>query len=253
MKAATFVWYDVMTRNMKGAEKFYKDVVGWTSMDLGNPQQPYMLFLAGGRMVTGLMPIPPDAQGMPPMWSGYIGVDDIDAYVKKVEAAGGKVHRGPWAVPDVGRMAVAADPHGAGFMLFEPAGSDPNPPVPPTTPGHMGWQELYAGDLGEAWAFYSKLFGWKKSQAIEMGPMGTYQLFAANGTDIGGMMTKPPELPMPSWLYYITVAALDAATGKVTRGGGRILNGPMQVPGGMWIAQCMDPQGALFALVAGKR
>ena len=102
---------------------------------LGNPHQPYTLFLAKGRMVAGVMPVPPEAKGMPPMWSGYIAVADIDAHVKKVKAAGGAVHRGPWAVPDVGRMAVAADPHGAGFMLFEPSGSDPNPPVPATTHG----------------------------------------------------------------------------------------------------------------------
>ena len=66
-------------------------------------------------------------------------------------------------------------------------------------------------------------------------------------------MTKPPHLPMPFWGYYINVAGIDAAAERITAGGGQILNGPMEVPGPMWIANCMDPQGAAFSLVAPKR
>ena len=83
--------------------------------------------------------------------------------------------------------------------------------------------------------------------------MGTYQLFAINGEDKGGMMKKPPHIKVATWGYYFNVAALDAALGRVTKGKGKVLNGPMQVPGGSWIAQCVDPQGAHFALVAPKR
>jgi uncharacterized protein len=248
-----FVWYDVMTTDMKGAQTFYKSVIGWTAKDSGNPSQKYTLFSAKDRMVAGLMPIPDDAKGMPPMWMGYIGVNDIAAFVKKVKAAGGAVLRGPWEVPGVGRMAVAADPHGAGFMLFQPSGMDPNPKAKPYTPGHIGWHELYAGNLDEAFKFYSKLFGWTKSRAVDMGPMGIYQLFAINGADAGGMMTKPPHVPHPGWGYYISVDALDPAVARVTKSKGKVLNGPMEVPGGMWIAQCMDPQGAMFALVSMKK
>ena len=251
--ASPFVWYDATTSDMKRATTFYKGVIGWTAADSGNPTQRYTLFSAKARMVAGLMPIPDDAKGMPPMWMGYIGVSDIAAFVKKVKAAGGAVHRGPWEVPGVGHMAVAGDPHGAGFMLFQPSGMDPNPPAAPYTHGHMGWHELYAGNLDEAFTFYAKLFGWTKSRAVDMGPMGVYQLFAINGADVGGMMTKPPHVPHPCWLYYITVDALDLAVARVTKGKGKIVNGPMEVPGGMWIAQCMDPQGAMFALVSMKR
>jgi hypothetical protein len=112
---------------------------------------------------------------------------------------------------------------------------------------------LQAGDGAGAFAFYSGLFGWTKGEAMDMGPQGVYQLFCTGGDPVGGMMTKMPEVPQPFWLYYINVAALDAAVAKVTEGGGKVIMGPMEVPGGSWIVNCTDPQGAYFALVAPTR
>jgi predicted enzyme related to lactoylglutathione lyase len=128
------------------------------------------------------------------------------------------------------------------------------PPLTPGTPGSIGWHELCALDWQAAFAFYEKLFGWSKDQAIDMGPMGTYQLFKTGGEyAAGGMMTKPAAIPVPYWGYYFNVEAIDAAAARVTAAGGKILNGPMEVPGPMWVVNCMDPQGAVFSLVAPKR
>jgi predicted enzyme related to lactoylglutathione lyase len=66
------------------------------------------------------------------------------------------------------------------------------------------------------------------------------------------MMNKPAEMPRPAWIYYFNVDDIDAAIAKTTAGGGQIVNGPMQVPGGSWMAQAIDPQGAMFAML-GKR
>ncbi len=96
-------------------------------------------------------------------------------------------------------------------------------------------------------AFYGELFGWQKADA-DVGEMGTYQLFSAGGQTIGGMVTKPPTMPAPFWLYYFNIGDLDAAAQRVQAGGGQILDGPFEVPGGSWIVQCTDPQGAMFAL-----
>ena len=250
-----FIWYDAMTTDTKAAEAFYKVVVGWTAKDSGMPDRSYTLFSAGPTMVAGLMPIPEDARamGVPPCWTGYIAVDDVDAYVGRVKAAGGAIRRAPEDIPGVGRFAVAADPHGAAFILFKPMSGQEPAPVPLNTPGHIGWHELYAGNLEAAWTFYSGLFGWTKGDAMDMGPMGIYQLFATGGHPVGGMMTKPPQIPVPCWIYYFNVDAADAAVERVTKGGGKIVNGPMEVPGGGWIAQCFDPQGAFFAVFAPKR
>ena len=252
---SSFVWYDVMTTDTKAAEAFYKQVVGWTMADAGMADRSYTILSAGPAMVGGLMPIPEDAAnaGARPAWMGYIGVDDVDASATKVKAAGGAIHRPPEDIPGVGRFAVAADPHGASFIIFKSANEGQPAPVARGTAGHIGWRELHAGNGEEAFAFYSKLFGWTKDHDFDMGPMGAYRIFAAGGPPVGGMMTKMPEMPQPAWVYYFNVDGIDAAAERVKKAGGKIINGPMEVPGDDWIIQCLDPQGAMFALVSGKR
>ena len=160
-------------------------------------------------------------------------MSDVDGFAKRVKEMGGTVHRGPEDIPGVGRFAVCADPHGATFFLFK-GSSDAQPqPVPQGTPGHIGWHELYAGNGEKAFAFYSGLFGWTKTEAMDMGPMGTYQLFATDREAVGGMMTKPEQVPAPMWLYYFNVDNIDAAAARTRDNGGQVFNGPMEVPGGI--------------------
>jgi predicted enzyme related to lactoylglutathione lyase len=252
MSPSNFVWHELMTTDIKAAEAFYTSVVGWQAADAGMPGMAYTILSVGQSRVAGLMATPPHAAGMPPSWFGYIGVDHVDTYAEKVKAAGGSISLGPQDIPEVGRFAVAHDPHGALFCLFS-SDYPPQPPAAPNTLGIVGWNELYAGDLDSAWSFYSGIFGWTKADAIPMGPAGIYQLFSAGAAPIGGIMTKMPEMPAPSWLYYFNVDAIDAAAARITEAGGKITHGPAEVPGGSWIVQALDPQGALFALVATKR
>jgi predicted enzyme related to lactoylglutathione lyase len=148
---------------------------------------------------------------------------------------------------------VVADPQGAAFMLLKGFSDQPLPNPAPGTPGHTGWHELHTTEPEAALAFYSQLFGWKKTDTIDMGPMGLYRLFATAEATVGGVMQKTPETPAPFWLYYINVEAIDSALQRVKEEAGEVLFGPQQVPGGSWIAQCLDPQGAMFALVAPAR
>ena len=250
-----FVWYELMTSDDEAATAFYSQVVGWQAADAGMPGMRYTLLSAGGAAIAGLMTLPQEASaaGARPGWVGYISVADVDAMATRLQAAGGKLYRPAEDIPGVGRFAVVADPHGASFNLFR-GHSDEQPPQPPMgTPGTVGWHELSAGNLDSAWTFYSGLFGWTQDSDMDMGEMGVYRLFAAGGSPIGGMMDKPPQVPAPGWLYYFNVEAIDAAMARVTAGGGQVLNGPMEVPGPMWTLQCLDPQGAAFALVAPKR
>lgn len=250
-----FVWYELMTSDAAAATRFYQSVVGWEAKDSGMPGGDYTILSVGGTGIGGLMTLPPEARanGVPPCWTGYVGVDDVDACVQGVTAAGGKLLREPEDIPGIGRFAVVADPYGAGFVLFTDSSGEMPAPADPATPGYIGWHELQAGDGVGAFAFYSALFGWTKAEAMDMGPQGVYQLFSTGGDPVGGMMTKMPEVPQPFWLYYINVATLDAAVTRVTDGGGKVLVGPMEVPGGSWIVNCLDPQGAVFALVAPRR
>ena len=254
MTHGKFVWYELMTTDMKAAEEFYKDVVGWTSEDSGNKEMHYTLFLADGTRVAGLMTMPDGALKMnvPPAWLGYIAVDDVDASAKKLAELGGTVHHEPEDIPGIGRFAIVTDPHGATFALFR--GDGDMPEIAQHANGNIGWNELMAGDLAIEYPFYEKMFGWTKDQTMPMGEMGDYQLFAHNGTVIGGMMTKPADVPAPPyWGFYFNVEALDAAIGKAEARGAKVLNGPMEVPGDAWVVNCADPQGAHFSLVSMKR
>ena len=253
-----FIWCELMSPDIAASRAFYGSVVGWTTSEMQLPDlPPYTIFEADGRGVAGLMDFPAELKGkLPPNWTGYVAVDDVDRTAREVTENGGRVQREPDDIPGVGRFAVIADPHGAVLCIMKPQPmGDPQPPLPMTTPGHVGWHELMAGNGEEAFAFYSKLFGWTKHHDFEMGGMGVYRIFAetSGGEQAGGIMTKPNDVPVPCWNYYFNVPGIDAAIDRLTAGGGKVVNGPMEVPGGSWIVQAMDPQGAFFCLVAPQR
>ena len=251
-----FIWYDVMTNDTKASSDFYKAVVGWNAAEF--PMQDgsnYTVFSQGQTMVGGLMKIPPEASAMgaKPCWSGYIAVDDVDAEAKRIAAAGGKITREPTDIPNVGRFAVAADPGGAVFMIFKPNTDETPSAHPPMAPGFIGWHELYAGNLDREWDFYAKLFGWTKARSMDVGAMGVYQTFAIDGVESGGMMKQPPQAPGSFWNYYLGVDSVAAAAERTTRRGGKVMMGPQEVPGGAWIIQAIDPQGAFFSLISATK
>ena len=259
---SSFLWYELMTTDTDAAAKFYGYVVGWGTTDAGMPDGNYTLFTlpgdgscGGNNGVAGLMKITEGMceHGARPGWVGYIAVDDVDAYAKRVTEAGGTVHKEPFDIGEVGRIAVVADPHGAVFMMIQPKGEPPANAPDPQAPGMAGWRELHAGNGPEAWEFYSNLFGWQKTGAMPMGELGEYLLFGTGGEAVGAMMTKMPDTPAPFWNYYFNVADIDSAVERISSSGGQILMGPHEVPGPMWIVQGMDPQGAMFALVAPKK
>jgi predicted enzyme related to lactoylglutathione lyase len=251
--ANEFFWYDVMTTDTGAAAGFYGDVVGWSVQPTNAPGTDYSTFNIGGRGVAGLMPVPEEAarNGAKPAWMGYIHVDDVDAMYNRVKAEGGGAHREPFEVPGIIRMAVVSDPQGAPFLIAKPLIADALPPLAAGTPGTCGWRELYAEDWEAVWPFYEKLFGWTKAEVHDMGAMGKYQLFRTGGGDAaGGMMTKPPMIPRSFWGYYMNVPSVTEAAARIEAGGGKVIHGPTEVPGGQWIIQAADPQGAYFALAS---
>lgn len=247
MSIGAFIWYDLATTDPDAAATFYASVVGWQPEAV--PDKDYTLFKTGPATMAGMMKLTPNlqAKGVPPHWSGYIEVSDLDAMLAKVEAAGGQRRYGPDDIPDVGRFAVVTDADGAQFYLFKP--NRPEQPASPMQPGSIGWRELRAGNGDAAFGFYAGLFGWERGEPIDMGPMGTYQLYSYGGMDRGGIMTAPGGM-MPNWLYYVVVDDVGRAAERVRHGGGTVLHGPQEVPGGAWTLSCRDPQGAHFALVS---
>jgi len=177
----------------------------------------------------------------------HVQVENVDATASEVKKLGGKVYKEPTDIPSVGRFAVIADPQGAFLSIFTPSG--PMTLHDSSKAGEFCWNELLTSDYAAAFDFYSKIFGWKIVQDMDMGPMGTYRVFGIGDKQMGGMMTIPKGQPTPpTWLYYTETPDLDAALGRATKRGAKVMNGPMDVPGGGRIAQLMDPQGAAFAL-----
>lgn len=255
-KYGHFCWYELMTTDAPAAEAFYRAVVGWGAQRQG---ADYTLLTVSDRPVAGLMPW---AEG-PPAWLGYISVENADVAAAAIARAGGAVHRSPADIPGVGRFAVVADPQGAVFVIMQPDPYLPPPEVPMGTPGHVGWHELNAADGPTALPFYAAQFGWTEapmppmdeSMMADMPPGAPtepmfYQIFSTTGPEgmSGGIGTKPPEAPVPHWLFYFNVEDIDAGAARVRAGGGQVLLDPMPVPGGGWIINAVDPQGAMFAL-----
>lgn len=244
-----FVWYELMTSDVNAAVRFYKDIVGWGTQAFEGGAEPYLMWTAGGTPIGGVLPLTDELKktGAPPHWIAYVTADDVDALTKKAESLGARTCVPPRDIPTIGRFSVIADPHGAAIALFKPSGAGMHRPAE-VPDGHVSWHELVSGDLESAFRFYSQLFGWQKTDAIN-GPMGVYQMYGKGGRTFGGMMTKPKDYPAPPhWLYYVKVKDLDDALARVRNADGKVLNGPMEVPGGDRVAQCVDPQGAAFAL-----
>jgi predicted enzyme related to lactoylglutathione lyase len=246
MPANQFVWYELITSDIDAALAFYGAVLGWESKDFPGGGERYAIVSAKGVGVGGVMVLP---AGMThPFWMGYIGTPDIDATVGRFTTSGGTVMRGPWEIPGVGRLAVVTDPQGAGLALIQGASDQPSQAFQPHLPGHGNWSELHAADPVAAFGFYAEQFGWTRGDAMDMGPMGTYQIFKSGDIQIGGIMQAGQGMP-PSWLYYFGTESVEAAVIRITDAGGGVLNGPMEVPGGAVVIQARDPQGAMFALV----
>jgi predicted enzyme related to lactoylglutathione lyase len=249
-----FVWYELVTTDVPAAMAFYTKIMGWGAWDVSMPGKAFILFSDGKASVGGLTQLSDDARetGTAPTWIGYVGVDDVDATADRITRLGGTVHVPPTDVSDISRFSIFADPQTTRLALFKWLKPGQGQPAEPDARGHVGWHELIAADWEKALAFYGELFGWQREDA-DIGDTDEYQLFSAGGQTIGGMVTKPPTIPDPFWLYYFNVGDIDAAAQRVKAGGGQILDGPTEVPGGSWIVRCMDPQGALFALKGTRR
>ncbi len=243
-----FVWHDLMTKDPKAAIAFYSEVIGWKAQPFGQGSH-YTMWVGSQGPLGGVAAMPEQAlrAGLPPHWVGNVEVDDVDKTLALAKELGAKVHKEATDIPTVGRYAVLTDPQGAAIAVFTPGQAMPRHDT--TKQGEMCWNELTTSDSAAAWSFYSELFGWKLVSEMEMGAMGSYRIFGVGEQQIGGMMNAPKGRPMPpAWTYYAETSDLDASIARATKMGAKVLNGPMDVPGGGRIAQMIDPQGAMFAL-----
>jgi predicted enzyme related to lactoylglutathione lyase len=248
-----FVWYEDLTRSIPAATAFYGDVVGWKTQPFQNDGHgEYQMWVGSQGPLGGVMEITGDLakQGARPHWMAHVQVEDVDATARLAKARGGRVQVEPTDIPTVGRFSVIVDPQGASLSVFRPTQEMTLHDV--SKDGEFCWNELLTSDAAAAAQFYGELLGWKILDEMDMGPAGKYRIFGVGSQRLGGMFTVPKGQPMPPmWLYYASTSDLDAAVGRATRKGAKLMNGPMDVPQGR-IAQLMDPEGAPFALHEAK-
>ena len=257
-----FIWYELMTPDPEGSKAFYDAVVGWDVSPEGPPEYAgyRMIGRSDGKFAGGVLPLTPEMQqhGARPTWLGYLHVQDVDEKLKAIEAAGGKAQMPATDIPNVGRIAMVTDPQGAPFYIMKPLPpqGDPNAKSDVFSVNEaqrVRWNELSTTDQDGAVDFYQRQFGWKQEGAMPMGEMGDYRFIQANGVNIGAIMRKPPQLPVSMWTYYVGVDDIDRAIAAINNGGGKVLNGPHEIPGGEFALTGLDPQGASFGLVGPRK
>lgn len=247
-----FVWYELMTTDVAGARAFYTEVIGWRAQDASTSHLPYTLLTSGDVEIGGLMGLPEEAtkKGAMPRWMGYVGVNDVAVVADQIRRLGGRIYVPPTKT-NIGRISVVADLEMATLGLIDEVQPQQDEFRGLDQPARVGWCELLAAKPDKAFAFYNTLFGWQREEA-EAGAMDSYQLLLAGNQTIGGIFAKREREPVSFWLYYFNVDDIDAATKRLKDAGGRIFEGPVEVPGDTWVARCVDPQGATFA-IQGKR
>ena len=245
----TFCWVDLSTTDAEASKSFYSQILGWKAIDnpVGNGMV-YSMMQKDGKNVCGLYELTPEMAGVPPHWSSYVSVSDVDAEVERVTAAGGSVIMPPGDVLDAGRMAFVADPAGAAFALWQAREHIGAELI--QEPGSLGWTELNTNDIDAATNFYGAVFGWNHG-TIPMGPeSGDYHTFDLNDQGIAGMMEIQPEwgeVP-PNWAVYFCVDDVDASFQAAQELGAEIVV-PVTEANTVRFAFLKDPQGVYVGIV----
>lgn len=235
-------WTELGTDDLAAAKRFYEGLFGWRAET--DPRQEaggYSIAHLGDAAVAALTPL--YQEGQPVAWNVSFAVPDADAAAARVTEAGGSVLVGPMDVFDVGRFAVAVDPTGAAFQLWQ-ARAFPGAGLL-SAPGSLGWVELLTRAPERAVEFYTAVFGWSVNASEH------YTQWGIEGADFGGMVTMDDKFPheVPAhWLPYFAVLDVDMTAADATDAGGTILMEPTSVPEGPRIAVLRDPQGAVFGV-----
>ena len=237
-----FVWHELSTPDAAGAGAFYPRVLAWKSQPWERDPS-YTIWVGKSGPVGGMMTMPEGATA-PPRWLMYVGVADVAASVSAAKALGARVLKDTSEIPGAGTYAVLADPQGAEFAVYKSAEPHGNSA---SATGDFTWHELSTRDASAAMKFYTELFGWKVGPSHDMGAMGLYHLFLHDGQQHGGMFNSRTG-DAPHWLCYVSVDDAGKAAAAAKAAGGRVINGPMEVPGGSWVAQIIDPAGVAFAI-----
>lgn len=245
----TFCWPELLTTDLKGAQKFYGEILGWTFDESPMGDSIYAMLKCRDKTVGGMYERTAEQEkmGIPTNWLAYVSVEDVNAAASATTKAGAKTVMEPMDVMDIGKMAVFTDPAGALFALWQPINAIGSELA--NEPGSFTWNELYTNDMDGSGSFYTNVFGWS-AQTQDMGGM-MYTTFTNGDRPAAGMMEIQKEwgeVP-PHWLTYFVVEDTDTAVEKIKKLGGTVTMGPQDIPEIGRFAVAIDPQGGAFAII----
>ncbi|WP_329133705.1 VOC family protein [Streptomyces sp. NBC_01476] len=241
-------WADAMFSDLEGAKRFYGDVLGWTFGESASEYGQYTQAYQDGKAVAAVVPPMPGAEGHS-AWCLYFASPDAAATAEKVKAAGGEVVMEPMRVGDFGTMALAKEPSGAAFGIWQPGqhkGFEKH-----GEPGAYAWAEVFTRDADAVDAFLPKVFPYT-AQRMENDQVD-FKVFSVGGKEnpVLGRMTMDDQFPadLPSYInVYFSVDDCDATIKKAVDHGAVLRFGPMDSPFGRFAA-ISDPQGADFSII----
>jgi hypothetical protein len=239
-------WADLMTTDLPAARLFYEGAFAWHFGESPAEAGGYLNAQLNDRSVAGLGPLPEGMSVDVPSWTTYLATTDARATADQIAAAGGTVFSPPMDVMGLGVMALATDPTGGtfglweghlhtGFQLSNQAGVD-------------AWNELMTHDYEAAKDFYATVFGYTYTE-IGGGDF-KYSTAEVGGQTVGGIGLMPDgsdEVPA-HWRLYFAVDDADASVNEIVRLGGSVISPPQDMPYGRH-ADVADGQGAVFAVI----
>jgi predicted enzyme related to lactoylglutathione lyase len=244
-----FVWGDLVTSDVAAAADFYGKVFGWTFETYGGEQDndTYTLALADGLPIGGMVYDERARKGktLAARWIGLISVEDVSQTATAVTQHGGKVVLPPVMLGERGETAVFADAEGVLFGVVKSKNGDP-----PDFAGDLNewaWIDLWSNDVEKAATFYRAALGYETVPVTREGLSDGVHL-VAGGVLRAGIMQKSNTRTSSTWLPYLRVADVSAATARARAAGGRVVLEPTSV-GENDVAIVADPTGAPVGIV----
>lgn len=239
-------WVDLMVPDPRMAMDFYGALFGWDFADQGDEAGNYLMCSVDGRVVAGIGGTAPGSPA-PPVWTTYLATADVDATASRVVEAGGRLMAEPMDVMTEGRMAIAADPAGAVFGLWQ-AGNTIGAQLT-SAPSALIWNECMTRDFEQAKEFYRRVFGYTVQDLDEED--FTYATLVVGDRIVGGVGLLPdgtPEDVPPHWMSYFGVSDPDTTVNRVADLGGTVTSPPTDSPYGR-MAAVADNQGVAFSVI----
>jgi uncharacterized protein len=247
-------WVDVMGPDPDQLTTFYGAVFGWDftgpGQMPGDPPGEYFVAQLRGRDVAGVASLPQQSR---PGWNTYIEVESVDRTAAEIEEAGGTILAQPFDAGPAGRIAVAADPNGASFAIWEPAERRGAQLV--NEPSAWSMSALSTPDRDAAAAFYNTVFGWTLD-SFQLGDMevGLFRLPGYVGGEPEQPVPRdlvatiaPPQGDEAGWSVDFWVDDLDRVVAAAADRGGSVAAPPYEVPP-FRQAVIADPNGVPFSV-----